>query len=156
MIKPNPEDRGQFLQHLGKRAVFRATGRIVPVRIQKICFDPLFEAELSAVNGLVLSPIKGASGVSPVFTISAAWDLLNVTPGYWSFAVSLCTWHLILKEEACDAVLRVCKEKAGLDAAVLFELSDFLSQNPSVKEIPDTVEELREQVYRQGRNRNLR
>ena len=149
MTTPNPtsSQKEEFLACLGKRAVFRATGFLVPIKIEEILFEPHFKARLAAIDGIVLCYNRSLSGVlKPVFTVGAAWQELETRPKVWSLTVSGCCWKVILDEAGCDAVVRLCKEKAGLDPDVLFQMADLIYASPEIKDIPDTVEALRERI----------
>jgi hypothetical protein len=140
--QPTQQDREQFLQYLGKRAVFRETGSLIPVTIEEIRFEPDFEAKLAAVDGIVLSSSFRVPKGAPIFSVSAAWDYLRVEHDSWSFTMPLCVWRVILNETACDAVVRVCKERPGLDPDVLFKLADCVSKNPAIVNNPAALAEL--------------
>ena len=148
MSETNPSllDREKFLAYLGKRAVYRGTGFLIPVTIKAMELEPDFEVKLAAVEGIVLSYSKLSFPHPPVFGVGAAWPYLDIRPNEWAFAMSGCCWNVFLDEAGCDAVVRLCKEKAGLEPDVVFQLADLICQFPTIKEIPDTVEALHERI----------
>ena len=116
--------RNDVTHYTGKRAVYRATGFLIPVIIKEIVTEPHFEARLVAIDNIILTYDQRMPKMRTEFSVSAAWDYLRVEEDSWSFAQSGCVWRVIHKEEACEAVLRLCKEKAGLDPDILFQLAD--------------------------------
>jgi hypothetical protein len=133
-----------FMAYLGKRAVYRATGFLIPVTIEELHLEPDFGAKLAAIDGIALCYNNTLPRPKLVFTVSAAWSYLHVESHSWSLSVSGCCWRVILDEAGCDAVVKLCKEKAGLAPDVLFQMADLIYKCPPVKDIPDIVDALRE------------
>jgi hypothetical protein len=143
---PTPLDKEKFLACIGKRVVYRETGYLVPATITDICLEPTFEVTLTAVEGITLASNKSIPPFKVVFGCAAAWPYLCVAQNRWSFSMPGCCWSICLDEPACDVVVRLSKEKARLDPDVVFKLADMIYKFPQIKEIPNTLQQLREQI----------
>ena len=115
------------MAQLGNRAVYRQTGFLVPVAIEKICCGPHFIVRLATIDGLCLVSSRGAPPLNPIFQIAAAWEHLAVDSKSWSFACSG-YWRLKLDEVMCDAIVKLCQEKPDLDPMTL--PTAFTNANP--------------------------
>jgi hypothetical protein len=127
---------------VGKRVVFRETGFLVPAVITEISAEANLMVKMEAIDGIVLQPVPKPRPFPRTIRCGTAWNYLDVTPDEWS---GYC-WRIFLNEAGCDAVLRLCWEKTGLDPKALFRLADLIRKHPAIKIIPDTPEALLEQI----------
>src|ERR1039457_1573850 len=124
---PDHNNVSSLMAQLGNRAVYRQTGFLVPVAIEKICCGPHFIVRLATIDGLCLVSSHGAPALNPVFYVGAAWEYLTADSQSWSFACGV-YWRLVLDEVMCDAIVKMCHEKPDLDASVLFDLANRIYQ----------------------------
>jgi hypothetical protein len=117
----------RVLAQLGKRAVYRAIGHLVPVTIEAISGSPdYFSAELVAIDGISLSHSKERAKLPCRFSVGAQWQLLTEGEGQnkWTFAVGGCCWRVFLDEAKCDEIVRLCKKNTEMDSVLLFKLAN--------------------------------
>ena len=115
----------RMMAQLGKRAVYRGTGFLVPVTITAINSSPdHVSAELVAVDGITLSRSKKSGKMPPEFSVGAQWQLLAEDPIKWAFSAGGCCWQIILDEAKCDAIVQLYKQKTELDPDLCFKLAD--------------------------------
>ena len=131
---PDHDKVSSLMAQLGKRAVYRQTGFLVPVTIEEICCGPHFIVRLATIDGLCLVSSPGAPALNPVFQIAAAWEYLAVDSKSWSFSCSG-YWRLVLNEVICDTIVKLCQEKPDLDPCAQFELANRIYQRQPAPDI---------------------
>jgi hypothetical protein len=119
---PTPGTKEKMMAYLGKRVVYRETGILAPAIIKEMTWkgpSPYFEVKMEAIEGILLSCHDFGDWQIPL-EASCLWDPHIVKPYLWSFATTGCVWRIFLNETACDAVVKLCREKSGLDKKDLF------------------------------------
>jgi hypothetical protein len=120
----------RVMAQLGKRAVYRGTGHLVPVTIEAInSFPEYFSAELMAVDGITLSYSKKYSKLPCKFSVAGQWQQLTEGRNNWAG----CYWQLFLDEAKCDVIVQLYKQNTEMDPDLFFKLAKEICYKHQIK-----------------------